>query len=592
MGAFFGGKNLPCVVTWPYSWQTDSLEAPYNHSALWIFGKYVDSQGQERMIKFDPDPAVHQTITLSGPSFFVQPASDSLGVFLRRETPGSGPAQNISLNLAMTDSLPYGKIIYLYGIEMVYVPGGEYWLGDSQQFHAFQAADSGSFKVKSEAMIPVGDSLGMLSTRDEHAPQRDIPALYPKGTDGFYLMKFEITQQQYADFLNWLPYEQQKAHIRPAPEEAVGTPALAFSSGQLQRNGLAIFSSANPPQKRAGIRLDGNQNGIFDEEDDGGNRACNFLTWQDVLAYLDWAGLRPITELEFEKAARGPAFVVPGEFAWGTAYIRDANTVLQDGTATETVSEQADSIRGLASHGYLGPDGPLRNGFGATDSSGRLQAGGSYFGLRELSGNLWELVVNVDSMGLFFTGNHGDGMLDSLGQANVAGWPLLDGAGHRGGALNSGIVGEFRDLAISDRFYIDLQPTQRRNTTGGRGGRSFPGLAVTQGREAPATYIFHGGPGSGYHAAASDPISSLELLLPDASWKLGPNPASDLVSLHWKGEGLAHLEVWSVDGKRMGKWELRPGRHSLQTKNWAPGLYMFRMAVGQRRGSRTLLVHP
>ena len=33
--SFFGGKNLSCSLTWPYNWQTDSLEAPYNHSAIW-----------------------------------------------------------------------------------------------------------------------------------------------------------------------------------------------------------------------------------------------------------------------------------------------------------------------------------------------------------------------------------------------------------------------------------------------------------------------------------------------------------------------------------------------------------------------------
>ena len=30
-----------------------------------------------------------------------------------------------------------------------------------------------------------------------------------------------------------------------------------------------------------------------------------YISWPDLLAYADWAALRPITELEYEKAARG-----------------------------------------------------------------------------------------------------------------------------------------------------------------------------------------------------------------------------------------------------------------------------------------------
>jgi formylglycine-generating enzyme required for sulfatase activity len=42
----------------------------------------------------------------------------------------------------------------------------------------------------------------------------------------------------------------------------------------------------------------------------------NILSWFDVAAYLDWAALRPMTELEFEKVCRGPENRIAGEYAW------------------------------------------------------------------------------------------------------------------------------------------------------------------------------------------------------------------------------------------------------------------------------------
>jgi formylglycine-generating enzyme required for sulfatase activity len=138
----------------------------------------------------------------------------------------------------------------------------------------------------------------------------------------------------------------------------------------------------------------------------------------------------------------------------------------------DTISEDA----GLANHGYQGIMGPLRCGFAAGNHSGRLQAGSAYYGVFEMSGNLWETVISVCDSGLQFAGNCGDGQLDTEGRANVISWPdpqSANGTGLRGGAWNSGIYvpGSFRDLAISDRFYAGQPAAERRNTSGGRGAR-------------------------------------------------------------------------------------------------------------------------
>ena len=51
---------------------------------------------------------------------------------------------------------------------------------------------------------------------------------------------------------------------------------------------------------RGTIRLDGNAYVAG-----APSRPANWISWDDGLAFADWAGLRPMTELEFTKAARG-----------------------------------------------------------------------------------------------------------------------------------------------------------------------------------------------------------------------------------------------------------------------------------------------
>lgn len=67
--------------------------------------------------------------------------------------------------------------------------------------------------------------------------------------------------------------------------------------------------------------------GVYNETTDGKWIACNWLTWMDGAAYTDWAALRPFTELEFEKAARGPQLVVNDEYSWGSTDLTQAEGV-------------------------------------------------------------------------------------------------------------------------------------------------------------------------------------------------------------------------------------------------------------------------
>ncbi|MEI7485674.1 MAG: hypothetical protein WCK13_13265, partial [Ignavibacteriota bacterium] len=123
--------------------------------------------------------------------------------------------------------------------------------------------------------------------------------------------------------------------------------------------------------------------------------------------------------------------------------------------------------------------GPVRVGIFAANplNTGRLSSGASFYGIMELSGNVAERPVSVDSIGRKFTGMHGDGYLDSLagtniGNANVPFWPdplTAKGSGFRGGAWRYS-----NDIQVSDRIMAANYANNWGGDNGGRGVRTAP----------------------------------------------------------------------------------------------------------------------
>lgn len=463
-------QTLTLDLSWEHSWNLNDSLPDANHDAVWLFIKLKKDAGlwQHRML--DANSAAHQS---TGGAVMVQPSADGLGVFVMPQAISAGN-QTTTLTLALDQPLWDGQfLVRAFAIEMVWVPEGPFQLGDAVSVNAFRdGAQAAPYTVSSELAIEVGTGAGLLSNaQDEHAPASTIPAPYPKGFSGMYAMKYEISQEQYVAFLNTLTVDQQTERTAVPPSGSVGTHAMIAAGGN-NRNGIVIETMATAGAAATYV-CDGSGAAPFNSTDDGQHRACNYLNWADVLAYLDWSGLRPMTELEFEKICRGSAAVMPGEFAWGTDSIIDANTPVNDGESSEAVAEMGTATAGIGNHGFDGLAGPLRCGFAGTTSTNRLTIGASAYGALEMSGNLWELCVPVTTTdALAFDGSTGDGSLDANGDADVPSWLGATG-GHRGGAWNSGIgnVGDWRDLAVSDRWYAGLQPNTRRNTTGGRGVR-------------------------------------------------------------------------------------------------------------------------
>lgn len=471
-------QHIQFDIAWDNSWNLNTEEAPYNHDAIWIFAKYQhNDQGPWLPVQFHSGTPKHST---ANPILLTpEGASDGMGVMLKRKATGQGDIDPTSIYLKLKEAFPKGSInLQVFGIEMVYVPRGEFWLGDSESLYTFRrGSNKFPFKVTSDRRINIADpnDESLTATDQLNLPAHPIPAAYPKGYNAFYCMKYEISQEQYRDFLNCLDFEQQRNRVDISPDAPQGH--HAFSNGNVLRNGIVIRNTGNRTLNIPAF-FACNSDGFIPEnmENDGQNRACNFLNWGDISAYLDWAGLRPMTELEYEKACRGPLQAVEAEYAWGNTNIIDANIIRDDGSPNERAIDDILPDHGIANHGYDGLQGPIRCGFAAQETSDRLQSGATYYGILEMSGNVWETCINVSEEGLQFEAYHGNGMIDNNGNADVPTWPTDNaaGTGYRGGGWNSGVNWPpYQDLAISDRYYAFLKAAQRRDTSGGRGVRSW-----------------------------------------------------------------------------------------------------------------------
>jgi formylglycine-generating enzyme required for sulfatase activity len=439
-------------VSWDNSWRTNTNSA--NWDAAWIFVKFrrnTNTAWSHATLNY----AATGTATACGhtePSgASITTPADGKGAFIYRNADGGGSVSfanaAIKWNYA-ADGLNANDpvTVEVYAVEMVYVPQGSFYLGSG-------GSNTGEFRdgntnnpllVTSEGAITVGTAAGNLNytgSTDVGDAAGPIPAAFPKGFGAFYCMKYEISQGQYADFLN----------------NVLSTQAT---------NRYLLGSYPNYRYYLSGTHPNYNSTVV--------TRACNYLNWSDGLAYADWSGLRPMTETEYEKACRGSGNnAVFNEFAWGNTNI--SYPVYQSSSLTYFTNNHNNNETGyggncIANMTNSANHGPSRSGCYATGVSTRESAGATYYGIMEMSGNLWEQVVPVGSAaGRSFTGAHGDGALDANGAANVSGWSLAS-SGLRGGSWFSTSVIELR---TSGRPYsINTTPNTRGTTYGFRGVRT------------------------------------------------------------------------------------------------------------------------
>lgn len=442
-------NGAPTIVSFDLDWPR-SFRDTLTWDAAWVFAKFQGPDGVWKHATLSTDPTHHTVETNNGVTPEIDPADDGRGVFLYPANRGSGRVQWSDVRLRWehgTDGIQAGMNVRVmaFAIEMTHIPQGSFHIGDGDIGNVagnFQARDGGNpFLIEGEGPIQLGGTdaaaLGNAGGYGMRPGAADdfgdsvpamLPGAFPKGYGSFYVMKRELTQGEYAAFLNHISPEQQQQR----------NPALSDNSpAQPGRNRYTITTVAPffafVPQ-----------------------RAANELSWADGAAFADWAALRPITELEFEKASRGPAYPEPGEFPWGSSNIWTSRYILHSPESPQERVDNPGTGSGNASYvETMGSArcpscivGPLNTGAFATADADREERGASYYGVLELGGNLAERTVTVgNSSGRRFDGTHGDGHLNAQGRAagpEVATWPGSTATGDLSqvtGAVGTGFRG-------------------------------------------------------------------------------------------------------------------------------------------------------
>lgn len=379
-------------------------------------------------------------------------AEDGMGVFIHLAHP-RGPARRRYL-LATVEGRARLRAtlrrrprrLVVFGLRMIYLESADFWVGNPTNnvtgaFHdacrMARDADNTAFRIESEAAIEVTDRIEACAAGEQrlvYSPRGGdqagpVPAAFPKGHRGFYIMRSHITQGQYADFINTLRGDEK-------------TLRFPYAAGAY----------------RYTIRRDRNNARIPTRP----RRACNYLSWDDGTAYAAWAGLRPMTELEFEKACYPFTDLASGRYAWGTTQIVLAQVIQGMGDLETVIANCNAGNRNVEFDGGDGGQGPVRDDAfaapGASAMNSRLHGlnlgedyGTSARGVLGLSGNLWEMCVTLGSLeGRRFSGKHGRGLLDDGSVPSDLGWPgKRGGFGFRGGSWYT----EPDKCRVADRSY-------------------------------------------------------------------------------------------------------------------------------------------
>ncbi len=343
-------------IVWMNSWRHGVF-----HDAAWVFFKVrADEESAWQHVRLVADrvlnPAGYGQKKDGTPLEFVVPDGEDgfTGMFVRRAKDGIGLVETREVtavvewgaNIQPATPETLKPEIRAFGVEMVYIPEGPFYVGrgseepfptagyggggmeqnwlyrysrkDGQdfvtrfQYSANPISDSyvtisppqrfPAYLVTGAGPIPTGKQEGSLwAVGIKPADKGTIPAAFPNGYAAFYCMKYPwITQGQYAGFLNTLTAAQ--ARIRYWPHG---------HGDALEGGGAAVVRAGKSPKY------------TYSATDPDGR--CPWLSWADGTAYAAWAGLRPMTELEFEKAIRGPELAAPNQATpsyWGVDWVQ------------------------------------------------------------------------------------------------------------------------------------------------------------------------------------------------------------------------------------------------------------------------------
>jgi formylglycine-generating enzyme required for sulfatase activity len=392
-------------VNWKNSWRTSTNEA--NYDGAWVFIKFR---------KINTSLWQHCSLNTAGftaPSgSTIKVSSDQKGLWIYASSNIIGDVNytgaKVVWNYGSNGVLDSDSVeIRVFAVEMVYIPQGSFYMGSGgTENGAFKEGGSTNpFNITSEASINYANTSGNLFSSAGGA-NFTIPAAVPKGYNAFWIMKYECSQQQYADFLNNLDLVR-----------------ATFNNPNGAISGTHPNLVCAQPERAMGV----SSQGLYD--------------------WADWGCLRPMTEFEFEKACRGVNITpLPNEYPWGNSTINNVSTLINTGLSNESQT---------APYGNCNYNGiaATRCGLFARSGTGayRDSSGGTYYGAMDMGGNVWEKCIMIynNANNLAFTNQNGDGNLSADGSTDIAVWKNSAYC-MRGGAYATNNTGFVR---TSDRYY-------------------------------------------------------------------------------------------------------------------------------------------
>ncbi len=268
-------------MSWDNSWR-DGI----NWDAAWVFMKFKDANGLWQHVQLNTTGFANGT----GTANTIQVGSDKVGAFVYRSAAGTGTFSSTTMQLQWNYGLSgltsvTGLEIRVFAVEMVYVPEGDFTIEPT-----FSVYKVNNFNNRGTIYAPANNSPVVNSRLSPTLNYTDLTntatvrikgdagidtdnngtvdiTTYPIGYNPFYCYKYEMSEQQYADFLNTLSATQ-------ITTLGVAGTSIALTNGQ--------YYTSTP------------------------NKACGNSTAIRLLAYADWSGVRPMSILEFNKAWNGP----------------------------------------------------------------------------------------------------------------------------------------------------------------------------------------------------------------------------------------------------------------------------------------------
>lgn len=382
-------------VSWENSWRTTTNEN--NYDGAWIFVKFRKNGTSDWR---------HATLNVTGSTAStgstINVSPDGKGLFIYRNATGIGDVNftgnQVQWNYGTDGVLDNETVeIRVFAVEMVYVPEGSFYIGSGgSESYGFKKGSTSDPYLVTNDLITWGTTGTNLNSNGLGPVSGNVPSSYPTGYQAFWIMKYEISEQQFADFLNHID------EVRAASNKNVQ---------------MSMITGTHP-------------NYVASEPE----RAMNYFNVAAFIALADWSGMRPMSEFEFEKSCRGYNISpVPNEYVWGNTSLINLTAVTNSGAANEEVSTPANANANI----YGGLNFPARVGiFARQTGSTRELSGASYYGIMNLGDNVQEIVISAGTIpGLNADGSvHGDGYIAANGTTDISGWLNVHAYGHRGGS--------------------------------------------------------------------------------------------------------------------------------------------------------------